>query len=339
VENHMPEVIIIDEIGRQLEAEAARTIAERGVQLVGTAHGLSLENLLINPTLSDLVGGIDSVTLSDEEARRRGTQKTVLERRAPPTFDVLVEIQDRQIFAVHHDVSRAVDTLLRQKPLLPEIRYRDEAGEVKIERPPQPAVSGSRETREVLPAGKNKNGDYGDFRGKMAATGMMDFETAKSMQPIKIYPYGIGQNRLRQAARTLRVPATLVDDLEDADILMTLKSYYRKHPQPITEAERLGKPVYVLRSNTVIQMESCLADIFSLSERDVDPSSLAVRETQEAIRKVLSGTRSIELAPQTANIRREQHELARQANLVSHSLGREPYRRVRIYRDAPTGNR
>ena len=102
VENHMPEVIIIDEIGRQLEAEAARTIAERGVQLVGTAHGNSLENLLMNPTLADLVGGIDSVTLSDEEARRRGTQKTVLERRAPPTFDVLVEIQDRQTFAVHH---------------------------------------------------------------------------------------------------------------------------------------------------------------------------------------------------------------------------------------------
>jgi stage III sporulation protein SpoIIIAA len=341
VENHMPEVIIIDEIGRQLEAEAARTIAERGVQLVGTAHGQTLENLLLNPTLSDLVGGIDSVTLSDEEARRRGTQKTVLERRAPPTFDVLVEIQDRQTFAVHHDVARAVDSLLRQKPLLPEIRYRDEAGEVKIETPAQPAIAPGREreTREVMPTAKGKNGDYGDFRGKMAASGMLDFESAKSMQPIKIFPYGIGQNRLRQAARTLRVPVTLVDDLEDADILMTLKSYYRKHPQPITEAERLGKPVYVLRSNTVIQMESCLADIFSLSERESDPASIAMRETQEAIRKILSGMRSVELSPQSANIRREQHELARQAKLVSHSLGREPYRRVRIYRDAPTGSK
>jgi nucleoside-triphosphatase THEP1 len=341
VENHMPEVIIIDEIGRQLEAEAARTIAERGVQLVGTAHGQSLENLLLNPTLSDLVGGIDSVTLSDEEARRRGTQKTVLERRAPPTFDVLVEIQDRQTFAVHHDVARAVDSLLRQKLLLPEIRYRDEAGEVKIETPPQaaPTPTRSRDTSEVMPASKGKNGDYGDFRGKMAASGMLDFEQTKSMQPIKIFPYGIGQNRLRQAARTLRVPVTLVDDLEDTDILMTLKSYYRKHPQPITEAERLGKPVYVLRSNTVIQMESCLADIFSLSERESDPASVALRETQEAIRKILSGTRSIELSPQSANIRREQHELARQANLVSHSLGREPYRRVRIYRDAPSGSK
>ena len=322
VENHMPEVIIIDEIGRQLEAEAARTIAERGVQLVGTAHGITLENLLINPTLSDLVGGVDSVTLSDEEARRRGTQKTVLERRAPPTFDVLVEIQDRQTFTVHHDVARAVDMLLRQKPLAPEIRHRNEGGEVKIETPPQPA---GREDD----GRKAKNGGY-EYRFPQ---GTGDFSTTQ-LQAKKIYPYGVGQNRLRQAAKTLRVPISLVDDVDDADVVMTLKSYYRKHPQPITLAERLGKPVYVLRSNTVVQMEACLADIFSLSGDDIDPNSIALRETQDAIRRVLSGTRSVELTPQKANVRREQHELARQANLISHSLGREPYRRVRIYRDA-----
>jgi nucleoside-triphosphatase THEP1 len=319
VENHMPEVIIIDEIGRQLEAEAARTIAERGVQLVGTAHGITLENLLINPTLSDLVGGVDSVTLSDEEARRRGTQKTVLERRAPPTFDVLVEIQDRQTFAVHHDVARAVDMLLRQKPLAPEIRYRNEEGEVKIEAPPPPAAG-----EERLP--KAKNGGY-EHR-------LPDFNKTQNLQLKKIYPYGVGQNRLRQAAKTLRVPITLVDDVEDAEVVMTLKSYYRKRPQPIAQAERLGKPVYVLRSNTAVQMETCLADIFSLSEEDIDTNSIALRETQDAIRRVLSGTRSVELTPQKANVRREQHEMARQANLISHSLGREPFRRVRIYRDA-----
>lgn len=333
VENHMPEVIIIDEIGRELEAEAARTIAERGVQLVGTAHGVTLENLLMNPTLADLVGGIDSVTLSDEEARRRGTQKTVLERRAPPTFDVLVEIQDRQTFAVHHDVARSVDMLLRQKPLAPEIRYRNEAGEVQIEAPPQPAAYA-----DSVPA-KAKNGDYGDFRGRQAAQGFTNFEEEQSLSPKKIYPYGVGQNRLRQAARTLRLPVTIVDDLEDADVLMTLKSYYRKHPQPITQAERLGKPVYVLRSNTVIQMESCLADIFTLSANEVDPNAIARRETQDAIRRVLSGTRSVELSPQTAHVRREQHQMARQAKLISHSLGREPYRRVRIYRDTATRNK
>ncbi|MGH2594250.1 MAG: AAA family ATPase, partial [Anaerolineae bacterium] len=121
VENHNPEVIVIDEIGRELEAAAARTIAERGVQLIGTAHGNTLDNLLLNPTLSDLVGGIESVTLSDEEARRRGTQKTVLERRAPPTFDILVEIQERDRLTVHHDVSASVDALLRGRPLQAEL--------------------------------------------------------------------------------------------------------------------------------------------------------------------------------------------------------------------------
>jgi stage III sporulation protein SpoIIIAA len=325
VENHMPEVIIIDEIGRQLEAEAARTIAERGVQLVGTAHGVSLENLLMNPTLADLVGGIDSVTLSDEEARRRGTQKTVLERRAPPTFDVLVEIQDQVTFAVHHDVARSVDMLLRQRPLAPEIRYRDEAGDIKIEAPALPPEGAA------YPSAQES---YSRGRQEKGITPFEALETPRTFQPKKIYPYGIGQNRLRQAARTLRVPISIVDDLEDADVLLTLKSYYRKHPQPITMAERLGKPVYILRSNTVLQMESCLADIFSLTSDDVESASIAMRETQDAIQKVLAGTRSIELTPQSASVRREQHQMAREANLISHSLGREPYRRVRIYRDA-----
>ena len=139
VENHNPEVIVIDEIGRELEAAAARTIAERGVQLIGTAHGRTLENLLLNPTLSDLIGGIESVTLSDEEARRRGTQKTVLERRSPPTFDVLIEIQERDRLAVHPDVAAAVDTLVRGYPPQPEIRYRDAEGDIHIEKPAAPA--------------------------------------------------------------------------------------------------------------------------------------------------------------------------------------------------------
>src|SRR5665648_259078 len=136
VENHNPEVIVIDEIGRELEAAAARTIAERGVQLIGTAHGNTIDNLMLNPTLSDLIGGIEAVTLSDEEARRRGTQKTVLERRAPPTFDVLVEIQTRDRLAVHLDISESVDSLLRGYPLPPEVRSRDAKGNIQIEKTP-----------------------------------------------------------------------------------------------------------------------------------------------------------------------------------------------------------
>src|SRR5262249_4897539 len=128
VENHMPEVIVIDEIGTEAEAQAARTIAERGVQLIATAHGRTLDNLLMNPTLSDLLGGIHAVTLSDEEARRRGTQKTVLERKEPPTFDTLVEIRNREEFAVYHDTASVVDAFLRGRSTRPEIRLRKEGG-------------------------------------------------------------------------------------------------------------------------------------------------------------------------------------------------------------------
>ena len=139
VENHMPQVIVIDEIGTELEAQAARTIAERGVQLIGTAHGNNLDNLMLNPTLSDLIGGIQSVTLGDEEARRRRTQKSVLERKAPPTFDVIVEIQDRERVAVHSDVAETVDALLRGDAVAPELRWRDEEGVHRSQGRPRPS--------------------------------------------------------------------------------------------------------------------------------------------------------------------------------------------------------
>ncbi|HKV84183.1 MAG TPA: AAA family ATPase, partial [Ktedonobacterales bacterium] len=141
VENHMPEVIVIDEIGTELEAQAARTIAERGVQLVGTAHGRTLDNLLVNPTLSDLVGGVQAVTLGDEEARRRGTQKTVLERKAPPTFDVLVEQEERFLVGVHHNVALAVDELLRGEAPRREMRERQADGSIRrwVEHAPREA--------------------------------------------------------------------------------------------------------------------------------------------------------------------------------------------------------
>ncbi|HEX6482160.1 MAG TPA: R3H domain-containing nucleic acid-binding protein, partial [Ktedonobacteraceae bacterium] len=135
VENHMPQVIVIDEIGTELEAAAARTIAERGVQLVATAHGNSLGNLLVNPTLSDLVGGIQTVTLGDEEARRRHTQKSILERKAPPTFDVVVEQQSWQELIVHRDVADTVDSMLRGQTIVAEERTRDEeSGRVSARR-------------------------------------------------------------------------------------------------------------------------------------------------------------------------------------------------------------
>jgi stage III sporulation protein SpoIIIAA len=137
VENHMPEVIVIDEIGTEREALAARTIAERGVQLVGTAHGTSIENLIKNPTLSDLVGGIQSVTLGDEEAGRRHTQKSILERKAPPTFEIAVEMRSRQYWVVHENVADTVDNLLLGHRPLQQVRTVDARGRITIRREPQ----------------------------------------------------------------------------------------------------------------------------------------------------------------------------------------------------------
>ncbi len=345
VENHNPEVIVIDEIGRELEAVAARTIAERGVQLIGTAHGRTMENLLINPTLSDLIGGIESVTLSDEEARRRGTQKTVLERRSPPTFDVLIEIQQRDFLVVHPDVASTVDALVRGYPLQPEIRYRDQRGEVKIDKPPAQATSlrpltqgmrrnnGMNGVETVRSSRREQAGGYPP-RGERTAPATGDSEDLPRIRPVRIYPYGVARNRLIQAAKRLGVPVVVMRDLAEAEVLMTLRTYYRNRQQPILEAEERGMPIFVLRANTVNQMEQSLAELFNLSTdmpaSDVD--ALA-GQTQSAIESVLNGQRWVDLPPANAAVRRMQHEMARQAHLVSHSYGKDPHRRVRIFRE------
>jgi hypothetical protein len=345
-ENHNPEVIVIDEIGRQLEAIAARTIAERGVQLIGTAHGNTLDNLLINPTLSDLVGGIESVTLSDEEARRRGTQKTVLERRSPPTFDVLIEIQTRNRLAVHPDVAAAVDSLLRGHGLPPEIRTRDDEGQIHIERAPAPSRPPARDPQGFLrqgnglPAERLPSGErmvtpspappLAAYNPPSAASGRTE------LNPVRIYPYGVARNRLMQAAKRLRVPAIVIRDVGEADALVTLRSYYRKRQQTVVDAENRGMPIYVLRANTVKQMEKFLMDLFGIPSSDAGGSEdMIIASTREAIDAVLNGERWVELPPASSYIRRIQHEMAREAELVSHSYGKEPHRRVRIFREGP----
>jgi stage III sporulation protein SpoIIIAA len=355
VENHNPEVIVIDEIGRELEAAAARTIAERGVQLIGTAHGRTLENLLINPTLSDLVGGIESVTLSDEEARRRGTQKTVLERRSPPTFDVLIEIQDRDTLSIHADVSEAVDALVRGLPLPPEIRQRDEDGNIHIEKAPVPARGLVSSSRRAAYGGQDGNGTTLPFqrskpterveRGEriLRRGDQMQEETEPDSQPrevrfglapLRIFLYGLSRNRLLQAAKRLSLPVIVARDIEEADVVVTLRTYYRSRQQPIVDAEMRGRQIYVLRANTINQMEQSLAELYNIPV-EAEPYNMdsASNQTRVAIESVLNGERWVELPPASSAIRRMQHEMARQAQLVSHSYGKEPNRRVRIFRD------
>ncbi|HET7676598.1 MAG TPA: R3H domain-containing nucleic acid-binding protein, partial [Candidatus Limnocylindrales bacterium] len=481
VENHMPEVIVIDEIGTELEAAAARTIAERGVQLIGTAHGNNLDNLMLNPTLSDLIGGIQSVTLGDEEARRRRTQKSVLERKAPPTFDVVVEIQDRDRVMVHSDVAETVDALLRGDPVAPELRWRDEGGVHRSQSRPRPSaatapgpgerfaglvgtgpagwrpepgwrggdprfglaeapvrpgyrpgasggwraarargqtsrrqppgeplesepgegfgpaqvpipgvpfVAGeiadrgplergsmplpeprAREARELdrqrewrqsaaralqsmraeegvapVPTDESDEGPLDeDERGgdgapagrqggngydRLGATAPDGFATA--LPTIRVLPFGVSRKRLEQAVRELQLPVVVARELDEADIVMTLKNYYRQKAPALREAEERALPIYVLKSNTIMQMEACLTSLYSI---EVDPREAAMRETEEAIGLVMREAKPIELSPQNAYVRRLQHQMAERANLVSRSRGREPFRRVRLYPD------
>ena len=483
VENHMPEVIVIDEIGTELEAAAARTIAERGVQLIGTAHGNNLDNLMLNPTLSDLIGGIQSVTLGDEEARRRRTQKSVLERKAPPTFDVIIEIQDRDRVMVHGDVADTVDALLRGDPVAPELRWRDEGGVHRTQARPRPsptqalgpadrfsglvgggmgwrvepgwrpdarepgfrevergrgglrpatggggwraprgrAGAGGRgaspagpEPRDVEPAGPfagaydpSRLADTPFVTGEIADRGPLERGSAPAPEPrardtrelerqkewresakraietlhadagpapdevedeeevepedelgaeletgvmsaydplgpiapdgyatslptLRVLGFGISRKRLEQAIRELQLPVVVVRDIEEAEIVMTLRSAYRQKPPTLREAEELARPIYVLKSNTVLQMQACLTSLYSI---EVDPREAALRETEEAIGLVVRQAKPIELAPQNAYIRRLQHQMAERANLVSRSRGREPFRRVRLYPD------
>ena len=546
VENHMPQVIVIDEIGTELEAQAARTIAERGVQLIGTAHGNNLDNLMLNPTLSDLIGGIQTVTLGDEEARRRRSQKSVLERKQPPTFDAIIEIQDRERVIVHGDVAETVDSLLRGEAVAPELRWRDEEGVHRSQSRPKPSPreqlgaerfaglvgsgqpwrmepgwrgegayrtgsfgaaggttyhdgerggfrpgyrpgtsggwrqtrggttreTGARETgggrtgpsaaggslggamdggatggRTALP-GERLGGDRlgGDrFAGDRGAEGtagnglsvrpeerpfvageiadrgplergatavgaaedrardarererqrawreqaaraidtlkadegtgpvnvqevaaaadralasaglatpgsgaLPDDEPEEADEPdeagtpvlrvegagvlptLRVLPQGISRKRLEQAVRELQLPVVIARDVDEADVVMTLRTEYRQKTPMLREAEERAMPIYVLKTNSVQQMQASLTSIFAL---ELDPRDAAMRETEEAIDIVLRRSEPVELAPQNAYIRRLQHQMAERANLVSRSRGREPYRRVRLYPD------
>jgi stage III sporulation protein SpoIIIAA len=334
VENHMPEVIVIDEIGTELEAAAARTIAERGVQLVATAHGNELENLIMNPTLADLVGGIQSVTLGDEEARRRGTQKSILERKAPPTFDVVVEIQSWERVAVHGDVSETVDAMLRGFSMPAEVRELGEDDEVRVIQPP-PSIAAT--VRRGERAAWERPG-YGRGLRPAEAGG----EAAESGPFRRVYPFGVSRKRLEQAIRETGARVAIAEEMSEADSVITLRSYFRRKPQALRDAEARGLAIYVLKTNTVVQMEQSLLSMQQRPREDQvedasgAPVNYAIQETEDAITGMLNGAdHSIELTPQNAYIRRLQHQMAQRYNLASRSQGREPYRRVRIYRESP----
>jgi stage III sporulation protein SpoIIIAA len=321
VENHMPEVVVIDEIGTEAEALAARTIAERGVQLIGTAHGKTLENILMNPTLSDLVGGISSVTLSDEEARRRGTRKTVLERKAPPTFDVLIEINDRNRLSIYQNVTDTVDSLLRGYAPQPEVRQRMPGGNVTVVQEAAPALVSK---RGALDHEYELGGRDGDFDG------------SEERDQLKlIFPYGVSRNKIERAIQNLRIGASIARKWDEADVVLTLKALERKESEKLRSIAAENVPIYSIKTNTTAQIMNALKDIFNLPS--LDSEEIALREAGEAIYKVLLENQTVELSPQTSYVRRLQHQLAEQHRVMSRSTGLEPNRRVLLYRGPEAG--
>ncbi|MHB8571404.1 MAG: R3H domain-containing nucleic acid-binding protein [Candidatus Dormibacteria bacterium] len=331
VENHMPEVIVIDEISTELEAQAARTIAERGVQLIATAHGQTLDNLMNNPTLNDLVGGIHTVTLSDEEARRRGTQKSVLERKAPPTFDVLVEIHDRWRVAIHTPLAEVVDVELRGGHLPAKIRMRKEDGSIVA------TVSEERSRAVVESVRQEGRGRHWDNL-PAAANGSPppvpsevhhEHRRGRGQQPVAVYPYGVSRSYVEQAVRELGVPVRVVPNPDGADMVLTLKNYYRRRPDSIADAENAGLPIHLLKSNTVAQVKEVIGRIYQVD--DMGNTDDALQEALQAAVRVRETGESVELAPQNAYVRRLQHKLVEKYDLTARSTGKEPQRRLKIF--------
>ena len=354
VENHMPQVIIIDEMGTTQEAAAARTIAERGVQLVATAHGNTLDNLIMNPTLSDLVGGVQTVTLGDQEARFRGTQKTVLERKAPPTFDVVVEIRDWDEVLVHEDVAQVVDQWLRGYPVEPEVRRMDGEGNVSRTAAPRPSEVGQtpwsgndvrgRRGRKRSQNGSTEYDQYPQdtFRDEPDATG-----TAGRRLDARIFLFGVSRDKVEAALAEREASAEIVSELRRASLLLTTKNHYRRGSQLVRIAESNNVPVYVLRKNTVPQVSEFLTSVArdqgidlapargrsdEREEANADAMAAARAEVEDAARRVMDGEFSVQLGPQRPYIRRLQHMLAEEFNLASTSRGRDPQRGVLIYR-------
>lgn len=323
VENHMPEVVVIDEIGTEMEAYAARTIAERGVQLVGTAHGRTLENLMLNPTLSDLIGGIQTVTLSDEEAKRRGTQKSVLERKAPPTFDVVIELIDYDRLAVHHDVQRTVDAILRGMQPQPEIRVRSETGEFQV-------VAKSRVPEPMEPVRKPTAKEEKPIPAVPSATRPTNGEPRPLSRVIRVFPYGIARTRLERAIRERKAPIVISNDLSDADAVIAMRSSLQRKPTKLRE--RLGRsiPTIAIKSNTLAQIASALDDVLRGGASDTEVEESTRNEVLQAIEYVRAKGKPYELQPAGPTIRKLQHQIAEAHRLRTEAVGRDPNRRVRI---------
>lgn len=324
VENHTPEVIVVDEIGTEAEAQAARTIAERGVMLIATAHGNTLENLIKNPTLSDLVGGIQSVTLGDDEAKRRGSQKTVLEREKQPTFDIVIEIIDRNTLAVYKDTAEAVDYILRGWPIRPEIRKVDQTYEAKPIDVVQSKIASIEQ--KVLP-------DPTDSL-KFSFSRQNYVNEVKGFK--KIYIYAVSRNIVEKVIERLDLNAEITRNVEDADVIIAHKNFAKGGAKILSTANDYRIQVFYVKTNSMSQIQKVIKEALGIKETSetlqgyYDEAERALDEAKAAIAKILEGAEHIELRPQNQKIRKLQHELIEQHNLASQSVGEGEQRHLKI---------
>lgn len=331
VENHTPEVIVVDEIGTEAEAQAARTIAERGVMLIATAHGNSLESLIKNPTLSDLVGGIQSVTLGDDEAKRRSSQKTVLEREKQPTFDIVIEILDRNTLAVYKDTAEAVDYILRGWPIRPEIRKVDKVYNFSTPASVEPVPARVPNVIDKINALDNKIEHPESLKFSFSRQKYVD-EVKKFK---KIYLYAVSRSIAEKVIERLDLNAEITRNLDDADIVIAHKNFVKGGAKVLSTAEENRLQIFYVKTNSMVQIQKVIKealDIVELNEKQTfyDITEKALDEAKAAIEKVLAGAKDIELTPQNQQIRKLQHELVEQHNLASTSIGEGENRHLRI---------
>ena len=358
VENHMPEIIIIDEIGTELEAFAARTIAERGVQLVGTAHGNVLENLIKNPTLTDLVGGIQYVTLGDEEARRRGSSKSILERQASPTFEIAVEIHDPKTWIIHENIGSSVDLLLQEQNLQLQrrvieseknnsiqcdlINFQNGSYNLEVTKPVLSKVTTEKRKPKSIPI-LNGYGPSGPSKLEKSSKGDNLVNNGMSDCFIFLYVYGINSNDLRSLIKMLNLSVVVTRELQHANVVLALGNLIKNNKKLRQLLNSRNIPIYTIQNNSLCLLVTALKYLINKST----PSPLIkeyrvkrlgnklltpLEEVRLVIEEiVLTQKQVVDLLPRTGSVRRVQHEIVSHYHLNSLSVGEEPNRHVRIY--------
>lgn len=367
VENHMPEVIIIDEIGTELEALAARTIAERGVQLVGTAHGNCLASLIKNPILSDLIGGVQYVTLGDDEAKRRGTQKSIIERKASPAFQIAIEIHERNSWVIHERVDRTVDQILQGTYILIQQRTCAQNGSILIncnqdldsnhasvtlndKYKKNKSVVSTHYVSGISPKFSSNTSNFSHssksldhFKNFPPQMGSSMMSLSRTVFKFLIYAYFVNVQQTESVINALKLPFIITKDAVKADAILTLRSSVKQNAKLRQIARSRHITIYTIHSSTIPHITRALRKMLDLcmathinwhelfKDKTVEQID-ALEEVRNAIEKVVVRRKqAVELLARFATSRKLQHHLVKLYNLTARSFGEEPHRRLRIY--------